>query len=452
MFRMLFTIICGFLLLWIPVLTYADGGVFVYKVADIEGREPSQSAQQALVVWENGIETLHLQSNYSGPAENLTWVIPVPSRPKVEKSSWRLFREAEEVTRPRMTVIRREEKGTYCCLMCGCGVPGGGEPGLPVDMGVTKLESLNIGELHVDILSATDGGGLIRWLHTNGYAVPQKAEPVLQEYISKEFFFVAVKIQKESLETVSKGTRWVVETGLTPLAITFETNSPFFPLKISSVTSAPETELLLLTIAPLPLSPDEYEVTQLSKKDVRRGLGPALLAAVTEDTDLDFGPAIKEAQKRGGQNALIEETAIPVIYDGTPSEGHLRYTDEMILHFRAISRPYLEQSTRKWLLNEKVIPILMDMAAENESKVMWVNRFHTFLTPEGMQDITFTFAESDEILFSEFSFYEHDLRAYAPMGLSVAGVGFVLVPRRRWRYSRLRTLGFMLFLLALCVG
>ena len=406
-------------LLWETGDAFCDGGFLVTEVVGMAEQQASaQSAQQAAIVWENGHETLHLQSNYSGPARAFSWVIPVPARPKVERSSWDIFRAVEEQTRPRVAL--RWVKGGG--LGCGCGVQMGAEPDRRVETGVTMLESLEIREireireLHVDILAAKEGGGFIRWLRTNGYAVPEEARRVLQEYIDKGFFFVAVKMRKEALAALAKSGRGNVTTGLTPLAITFETERPFFPLKISSISSAPENELLLLTIAPTRLTPVQYAEVELSVEDIKRELGPAL-SGRDEVAELDLGQATRTAQARSHKTALVVEAAVPVSWAWRDGQD-----------------PRLEVTYRP------------------DAK-LWVTRLHAFLKPAEMRDISFATAADRGALYNTFWIDESDLPiAWAPAGFALAGIGLALISRRRHDGPRLRKLAMALFAVACCVG
>jgi len=401
-------------LLWGAGRAFCDGGFFVTEVVSVaEQQAPAQSAQQAAIVWENGHETLHLQSNYFGPARGFSWVIPVPARPKVERSSWRIFQTAEKLTRSRVMTLRRTFRGSGC----HCGAQMGGEPGRRVETGVTMLESLEIRELHVDILAAKEGGGFIRWLRKNGYAVPEEARRVLQEYIDKGFFFVAVKVRKEALAALAKSGRGNVTTGLTPLAIAFETERPFFPLKISSISSAPENELLLLTIAPTRLTPVQYAEVELTVEDIKRELGPAL-SGRDEVAELDLGQATRTAQARSHKTALVVECAVPVSWT-RPRDGQ---------------DPGLE------------VTYLPDAK-------LWVTRLHAFLKPAEMRDISFATAADRGALYNTFWIDENDLPiAYAPAGFVLAGVGLALISRRRADGPRLRKLAMAFFAVACCVG
>ena len=251
----------GFLAFFVAGSATAYGdGCFVIMSWDekVSGQKPAQSAQQAALFWSGGTETLHLRSNYTGPSADFAWVIPVPARPTVKQSTWTAFEAAERFTRPSLIVHHPATSEPPFEFGCGCATTRGiDEDTQLMSRGVVVLESLKIEEFHVDILVATEGGGLMRWLQENGYAVPDKATGVLNEYIRASFYFVAVKVAKAELPK-SFDSQPKSAAALTPLAISFECPKPFFPLKISSISSAPENELLLLVVTDEPVKPNEY--------------------------------------------------------------------------------------------------------------------------------------------------------------------------------------------------
>lgn len=391
-------IIGGVSLLWRPPLVSADGVILVPKRL-IEA-EPSQNAQQAVIVWNNGIETLHLQSNYNGPMSDFCWIIPVPSRPRVERSSWQLFQEAEEVTRPQLMSFQSKFG-----LGCGCGRAFNTRYSVSLEENVVHLESLKIRELHLDILAAHEGQGLVQWLHLNGYAIPGKAEPILQEYTEKQFFFIVVKIQEGNSWPPLKEVHQTVTTGLTPLAITFKTERPFYPLKISRITSESENELILFLISPHRVQPIQYTSGALTGTDIEIGIIEPALSTGEKPIRQNFEPAIKEAQKRIGKRTLVIETAINIS--------------------------------------------LKTIQTENAP---WITRFHAFLTPDEMEDITFTPAEKDEPLPKTFYIHERIHRAASlPLSCMLAGISLMFITQNRPQHLRLRQIAIVLLLCAFCM-
>jgi len=91
------------------------------------------------------------------------------------------------------------------------------------ETGVTIEAKYTIGEYDILILSAKESDGLKTWLTTNGYAIPAKAERVLEPYIKSnmKFFVVKVNLEKKKQSNFNY---------LRPIQITF--NSPKFMLPI----------------------------------------------------------------------------------------------------------------------------------------------------------------------------------------------------------------------------
>ena len=393
-------------------LARPDGGVFI--PAPLAGGEAkvSSSAQQALLVWEDGTETLHVRSNYRGPATEFAWVIPVPSRPTVRESSWELFTRIEQYTRPRVEVYTRESLRHPPVFPCGCAAGLQSSPGGAArESGVTPLETLDIQEFRVNIVHATDAGGFVHWLRGRGYAVSGRAEPVLERYIRKGFYFVAAKLRASATSATTAASS--IAGGLTPLAVTFRSSRPFYPLTISAVSAAPENELLLLTLTPAQLEPAEYPATPLTDNDVATALGPTLRPGAFGS--VDFGPAIRAAQKRLGAPCLVIESELDRSGSFLASDG-------------------------------------LTMAA----KLVRVTRFHAFLAPDDLRDITFLDAlhprpERDGSLRVVIDGLPPS--ASARGGLALAGLALACLAGRRRRWARpMRDVAVFVLLVSMAVA
>jgi len=115
----------------------------------------------------------------------ILWVVPVPDYPAVYESNAKLFEELYYLTTPypRYRIPPDwlgEDKGA-------AGPPG-----------VELLERKRVGIYDVSILSATDPSALIQWLNENGYKFPEEAESIVDFYIAKEWYFVAMRIDLEA--------------------------------------------------------------------------------------------------------------------------------------------------------------------------------------------------------------------------------------------------------------
>jgi len=215
----------------------ADGGFFVSEVFDIY-----QPSQKALILYENNREDLILSVRYEGNANEFAWVIPLPNYPDIDVSDPELFWELASLTR---VIIPTEG------LSCGPMAPAG-----PVEV----LEREVVGPYDVAILSAKDPTALVNWLNFNGYAFPEEGEEILDEYIKKEWYFVAASINTgEEATGLAEGT-------IEPLKLSFDSDEIVYPLRITSLSSE-QSEVLLYVFAEQKVVPKEYQFLSLNRPE-----------------------------------------------------------------------------------------------------------------------------------------------------------------------------------------
>ena len=78
--------------------------------------------------------------------------------------------------------------------MFGCGCASG-EDVNSTYAGVNIENKLTAGIYEILILSAADSQNLTTWLRDNGYRVKEEQQPVIENYVSRGFYFAAVKIK-----------------------------------------------------------------------------------------------------------------------------------------------------------------------------------------------------------------------------------------------------------------
>ena len=158
----------------------ADGGLFIPPRPGYE--DISQPSQKAIIIYDDGRENLIIQVRYEKGAENFAWVVPVPDYPEVNESDAKLFEELYYLTVPTPPP----------------GPEALGEGGKRAAPPVEVLERKRVGIYDVSILSATDPSALINWLNKNGYNFPENAENIVDFYIAKGWYFVAMRIDLEA--------------------------------------------------------------------------------------------------------------------------------------------------------------------------------------------------------------------------------------------------------------
>lgn len=203
-----------------------DGGMFVsesqWKLLREKGAI-TEVEQKAAIFYSEGTEKLVISPAYKGEASDFAWVVPVPARPTVSIVKGALFHELAELA------IKRPK--------------GRAKSDALVSTGVTVLERKTVGAYDVAVLKATQGKGLLGWLKTNGYRVPNSALPVISYYVRSDWHFAACRIKTPSN---SKG----LATGtLAPLQLTFKTKQPIYPMRMSAVNLS-EFDVLVYLVIP----------------------------------------------------------------------------------------------------------------------------------------------------------------------------------------------------------
>ena len=222
MYKKIKKIFFGFLILLflLPSLVLADG-----MMLPPPDRYIFETDQQAVIFFEDGVETLILSTSFKGDADNFAWVIPTPTRPKVEKASKEIFTALRDLTEvienyPRPQGLKGVQFGLEDAIM-----------------NVHVLEEKKIEYYDIAVLAADDKDALARWLNEHDYHFPEQYSYVLDSYIKNKWVFTAVKITKDIDSDVLRQNMW--SGSLIPLQLEFLTNKPVYPLKISSVIEEP---------------------------------------------------------------------------------------------------------------------------------------------------------------------------------------------------------------------
>jgi hypothetical protein len=223
-------LLASFAVLSFPQLALADG-----MIVPPPGYWIEETDQQAVIFHQGNLETLILSITFRGDAEDFGWIIPLPTRPEIDKSTDELFVALKELTqyRPRQQIGKKID------------LPSGDS----AESQVTVWETKRVGIYQTAVITSTNKDALAQWLDENGYHYPTSYAYILDDYINRGWYFVAAKINTDSLNTLVEGQ--LREGHVTPLQLTFKTDKPFYPLKISSVTSAFLTRQTTATPTPV---------------------------------------------------------------------------------------------------------------------------------------------------------------------------------------------------------
>jgi hypothetical protein len=185
--------------------------------------EAEVNEESALVVDKPGSEQIILSLDLKSQGdERAAVVLPVPGVPEVaaiEKGDPLAY--LDQATQPPPSV---DSSGG------GDGETAAAAP--PVEV----IGREEIGGYDVTRLASNDREALDTWLDRNGYEVPDGAEPIFASYIRQGWKFVAIRLAPNS------------DGRLKPLRVSFRTDIPVYPMKLSQLSKRP-INLTLYTLA-----------------------------------------------------------------------------------------------------------------------------------------------------------------------------------------------------------
>jgi len=227
-----------------------------------------QPTQKVYIRWDGSQERLLIQTKYEGPAEEMVWIVPVPSEPTVERADPNLFTELSKQTQwPDLSVTN-----FVALRYTTFGRRIGSDPVEWHD---------RIGDYDVALLSPVGAEDVIAWLNANDFAVPAEAVPILADYIDKRWWMVAARIHPDALTEITQEA--LAKGALHPLDMRFETSQCVYPLRLTSLTDGPVEELIYIE------GPNHYQ--------------PATLAAGDWDMQV-FGGTIRTVPDETGYSAV----------------------------------------------------------------------------------------------------------------------------------------------------
>ena len=223
------------MIFFISTFLYGDGGIIPHNYEEIY-----ETGQTAVISFKNNEETLILLVEVSGQETEFMWIFPCPEVPEVDSSDSDLFYELAVFSAPHY--VKRGWGG--CCDNTGNREEsdyrylGKGEYN-----GVDPISNGTVGFLNYEVLYATEASLLLSYLEDNGYNAPANAEEIFQFYINKDWnYFIAAVCDTGNANWYSYG------TNIQPMKISFSTNNPVYPLRISRIGSQ-DSEIVLYIIS-----------------------------------------------------------------------------------------------------------------------------------------------------------------------------------------------------------
>ena len=208
------------------------------------------NASKVVIARHDNRTVITMANDYQGDLQEFAIVVPVPQileREQIHVSDSALIDHLDAYTAPRLVeyhdadpcqiVLRRE------MLMSAAPVAevSAGSLQFASALGVSIEAEYTVGEYDILILSAEESSGLLTWLTSSGYRLPDGAEAVLADYLDAGMYFFVAKVNLA--EQAELGGSY-----LRPLQIAFESPDFMLPIRLGMLNADGAQELFVMTL------------------------------------------------------------------------------------------------------------------------------------------------------------------------------------------------------------
>ena len=204
--------------------------------------------------------TLYDQIQYSGSPTSFAWVLPIHGTVTVGLSADVLFDSVDVLTATQITpppsscapcVFNGGNSGGGGFAAGAGGAAGAGAPAVTV----THME--NVGPYATVQLHSTDASALNAWLAQNGYVIPADVTPVIDEYVTEGFDFLAMKLLP------NMGVQ-----SMRPVRVTSAGASLSLPLRMAAVGTGAIVGITIWVVSDGRYQPQNYPFFHIDDKDL----------------------------------------------------------------------------------------------------------------------------------------------------------------------------------------
>ncbi len=257
--------------------------------------DKSYAPASAVFLLRDGTRTvMTIEAAYEGPAVELSMVIPVPTsiaRENVRTTSGTVFRRLDQRTAPRVRHTwpacraRRLRLPMRTASADGLGSGGGGRTEAERvfdDYSVEIEDEWAVDEYDITLLGANESAGLLGFLRERGLALPDETATVLRSDIETGHRFVLARVDP------SRANRLGDTMMLSPIQIEYESTELSVPVRLGTLNSPGEQELLLYVLSPdgryeLANRPNGEAPTDIRMRASARGTFAELYNAISDE-------------------------------------------------------------------------------------------------------------------------------------------------------------------------
>lgn len=201
----------------------------------------------------NNLSVITMSSDYQGPVSEFAMIVPTPSvleRSQVKTVPSAVISHLDAYTAPRLVEYfdydpcAPEALNEPMVVESGSAFGPRSKPGRREGakaLGVRILREFAVGSYDIQMLSAKQSDGLVTFLKSEGYKLPDGAEPALDGYIAMgmKFFVARVNLTRHSADKTQE---------LEPLQLRFRSKNFMLPLQLGKVNGKGPQDLIVMTL------------------------------------------------------------------------------------------------------------------------------------------------------------------------------------------------------------
>jgi hypothetical protein len=302
---------------------------------------PTNSAGEVAIVRDGTHTTLTVSNDIHGDTTDFAMVVPVPEilgADAIHTLDLGVFDRLRAYSAPREVAYTCADFEGDTDTDTDTDSDTDADSDTDTDSGVDVVAEYVVGEYHVQILSAEESDGLVTWLQTNGYAVPDGAVDLLGEYIAAGSYFFAAQVSPDA--GIHDGDQ------LSPLQFSYDSDVYSLPIRIGTLNSPGEQDLVVYAIntydegavevANYPEATVESDCMLPDGEDLDTHVSDALDAAFAEDDRASW--VTEYAWGNGGCDpcdgaGLAEQDLVNVGFDPDYHYGYNYYFTRLHLRY-----------------------------------------------------------------------------------------------------------------------
>jgi hypothetical protein len=292
-------LVLGLLLIAVVPGVSACGGLFC------QNTPVDQQAERIIFsVNDDNTITAYVQINYTGSAPDFSWVVPVPSVPKVDVAEIASFDELSNLTAPVFIPPLMPPCAPIMMPMAASA------DGVVQEGNVQVLASGTAGPYAYDVVTSPDPNELITWLRKNNYRITEPMEPLVKVYTDESMVFLAMKLQP------NQGVQ-----DIQPVVMTYESKQPMIPLRLTAVAANPNMNVITWIFGDKQAFPTNYAHPSIADSNVRYSFaspdGTNYLQLVDQTVDLYHGRAFitEYAQPTSALTGAPNDTLVKKLFN-----------------------------------------------------------------------------------------------------------------------------------------